>query len=37
MKWFDQIIVLWIYFWFYYFEDWFGIDDWKGGGWYLVE
>lgn len=28
----DQTIVPWTYLWLYYFEDWLGTDDWKGGG-----
>lgn len=28
----DQTIVPWTYIWLYYFEDWLGTDDWKGGG-----
>jgi hypothetical protein len=28
----DQTIIPWTYLWLYYFEDWLGTDDWKGGG-----
>lgn len=28
----DQTIVSWTYLWLYYFEDWLGTNDWKGGG-----
>lgn len=33
----DQTIVPWTYLWLYYFEDWLGTDDWKGGGRHPVE
>lgn len=28
----DQTIIPWTYLWLYYFEDWLGTNDWKGGG-----
>ena len=28
----DRTIVPWTYLWLYYFEEWLGSDEWKGGG-----